>query len=361
MRPRLLYTYLKPTSFVRDDLALLRHAFDVVPHRFDVGDARGIGAASALARAGARQAAWLREEGPQADGLLGWFADYHLALPALWSRATGKPFGVVVGGYDANTVPSLRYGAAMSQWRAPLVRLVLGGASALFPVTPSVLCDENRFAEPPTVLRTGLCVTASRTLDKAQVVPLGVSPEAWPSGPAERPASVLTVAVLNDERTVRVKGIDLLVAAARLLPDVRFDVVGFGSSFLPEAKRLLRPSPNMAFHAAQDRASLATWYAGASVYAQLSRVEAGLPMVLAEAMLCGCIPVGSRVGGIPLTIGEEGEIVDAPDTGEIVEAIRRALRSESEARSRARSQVATRFSLAQREQRLTQAITAMLA
>ena len=361
MRPRLLYTYLRPTSFVRDDLALLGDAFDVVPHRFDVGTARGVGAALALARASARQAAWLRAEGPRAAGLVGWFADYHLVLPSLWARATGKPVGVVVGGYDANTVPSLHYGAGMSRWRAPLVRSVLGQASALFPVTPSVLCDENRFAEPPGVLQTGLCVTAPEAAKRAHVVPLGVSPDAWPMGAPERPPGVLTVAVLQDARTLRVKGIDLLVAAARSMPQVRFDVVGFGEAFRPEAERLLQPPENVAFHPGQDRSALAAWYGRASVYAQLSRVEAGLPMVLAEAMLCGCVPVGSRVGGIPLTIGEEGELVSSPDPAEIVDALTRALRRGPEARARARGRVADRFSLAQRQQRLTEAVAAMLA
>ena len=359
MRPRLLYTYLRPTSFVRDDLDLLQHSYDVRSFHFDV--APGEQKAGALARALARQALWLRAQGDQAAGLLGWFADYHMALPALWSRTTGKPFGVVVGGYDANTVPSLEYGAGMSAWRAPIVRSVLRRAACSLAVTPSVLCDENRFAEPPNILKTGLCVTEPEALPRAQVVPLGVAPGAWPLGPSERAPRVLTVAVLNDQRTVRVKGVDLLVEAARDLPEVSFDVVGFGAAFREEARRWLRPPENMAFHLAQPRRELVGWYQRASVYAQVSRIEAGLPMVLAEAMLCGCVPVGSQVGGIPDTVGEVGALVGAPNPADIAQALSRALRAPASARGAARRRVAEHFSLSQRQQNLTRSVAAMLS
>ena len=58
---------------------------------------------------------------------------------------------------------------------------------------------------------------------------------------------------------------------------------------------------NVSLLPALDRKDLVTHYNTTSIYAQLSRSE-GLPNVLCEAMLCGCIPVGSPVFGIPKAV-----------------------------------------------------------
>ena len=126
--PRLLFSYLQPTSFVRDDLSLLAERYDVRSHEFGVDVARGaLGKAAALARGMARLAAWTRAEGPQADLLYGWFADYHI-LPLARQRRRGLPLALAMGGYDAMDLPDLGYGVFASRWRAPLARRVLRAA-----------------------------------------------------------------------------------------------------------------------------------------------------------------------------------------------------------------------------------------
>lgn len=52
----------------------------------------------------------------------------------------------------------------------------------------------------------------------------------------------------------------------------------------------------------------------------------GLPNTLCEAMLCGCIPVGSEVNGIPLAIGETGFVIKKKDIREAKDAILKANR-----------------------------------
>ena len=361
MRPRLLFTYLKPTSFVRDDLALLQDAFDVRPFHFAVekGQARWETAAQ-IVRTLHRQRRWLRDELPQADAVVGWFADFHLAQPAQAAVARMLPLAVVVGGYDGNTVPELGYGVMASRWRAPLARRVLRQASHLYPVSHSLVCDENRYLDAPALRRTGLCASAPGLATPLTVIPLGVDPAVWPMGPAERVPLVSTVAYLGDHRTVRVKGIDLLIEAARRLPDVRIDIVGVTDAFRPTLTAALRPPPNVTLHPPVAREALAEVYHRTSVYAQLSRIEAGLPMVLAEAMLCGCIPIGSRVGGIPETMGGVGVDVAHPDPDAIAAALRQALDGAEKQRWVARERIATHFTLAQRGERLIAGIQALL-
>ncbi|MEL6614309.1 MAG: glycosyl transferase family 1, partial [Bacteroidota bacterium] len=141
---RLLVPFLAPTSFVRDDLALLGERYEVVP--FEFGTASGAGA---LARAVRRQRRWLAAEMPRADAVFGWFADYHLALPARAAQRRGVPLAVALGGFDAACLPELGYGVFYSRWRAPLAMRVLRSASLLVPVAGALVRSENTVGAAP--------------------------------------------------------------------------------------------------------------------------------------------------------------------------------------------------------------------
>jgi glycosyltransferase involved in cell wall biosynthesis len=51
----------------------------------------------------------------------------------------------------------------------------------------------------------------------------------------------------------------------------------------------------------------------------------GLPNALCEAMLCGCIAVGSDVQGVRTAMGEHGFLVPYGDVAATCDAIRKAL------------------------------------
>ena len=283
MRPRLLFVYQELTSFVRDDLALLRERYDVRPFAFESGR-RG------LVRTTSQQARWLRRELPAADLVYGWFADYHLVLPVLGARRLGKPSIVVLGGYDCAALPGLGYGVFTSRWRAPLARRVVRAATALAPVAEALVLSENRVADWPGITMQGIRAHVPDLETPCEVIPTGYDPAAWPRGPEERGRTVCTVAFVDRERTFRLKGLDLFVQAARALPDVAFDVVGVAPAFAPWIEEHVRPPENVTLHPPRPREELPAVYARASAYAQLSRSE-GLPNALCEAMLSGCVPV----------------------------------------------------------------------
>src|SRR5690606_21590355 len=223
-RPRLLFVYQEPTSFVRAALGLLRERYDVRPFAFGVRAAGGKGArAVALARGAAAQAAWLRRELPSADLVFGWFADYHLALPARAARRAGVPLAVALGGFDCMDLPQLDYGVFRT-WRAPLARFVLRNASVLLPVHDSLLETHNLFLDRAQA--QGVRVHVPGLATPAVEVPTGYDPAAWPLGPAERAPGVLSVGLIDSHRTFLRKGLDLLVEVARRLPAVPFEVVG---------------------------------------------------------------------------------------------------------------------------------------
>jgi glycosyltransferase involved in cell wall biosynthesis len=73
-------------------------------------------------------------------------------------------------------------------------------------------------------------------------------------------------------------------------------------------------------------------------------------------MLCGCIPVGTRVGGIPTAIGTTGYLVDYSDQEGLVQALQRALAAPSGDGLKARDRVEEEFTLARRKRSLYQVI-----
>ena len=355
MRPRVLVSYLQPTSFVRDDLALLAERYDVRAHEFGVDVARGRGGkAAGLAAGAARLAAWVLAEAPRADLAYGWFADYHVAPLAL----RRVPLVVAVGGYDAMALPDMGYGVFASRWRAPVARAVLRRADLLVPVSGSLVRSENTFLRASGSEAQGVAVHVPGLATRCAVVPTGYDPAAWPLGAPDRAPSVLSVATVDSPTTFLRKGLDVLVEVARRLPDVPFRVVGVRTDERA-LRAAYRPPDNVAFLGAVPREALAAEYGRASVYLQLSRAE-GMPNVLCEAMLCGCAPVGSRVFGIPDAIGDAGWVVDdaAPDA--VAATVREALAAPPALRARARDRIATTFPRARRRRELFAHFEALL-
>ena len=341
MPPKLLFVYLRSSSFVREDIRLLEEAFDVVA--FEFGRRGGGHNLGPFAFAGllCKQAWWLLRELPRAAAVYGWFVDYHMALPVLAARFFRKPVLVVVGGFDAVSLPSLGHGVALSGWRRWIARMVFRRADVLLPVSGSLVRSRNRFSEGPEEREYGLRMLAPDTPAAIRVVPTGYDPAAWPAGPVERAPVVGTVGFIRGERTFRIKGIDLFFEAARLMPDIRFRVVGVSDPDVIVAR--WNPPPNVELFPPAPREALIAHYGEMSVYAQLSRAE-GLPNVLCEAMLCGCVPVGSRVFGIPECMGEAGFLVDEPCAPAVCEAIRAALDAAGPAsRTAARAQIERLF------------------
>ena len=351
-RPRLLFICLAFTSFVKDDLALLREHYDVRVFHFDANRfSSRAGRLLGVAYYGVKQFLWLLRELPRADLVFGWFAGYHLVLPVLLARGTGKPAAVALGGTDSNWLPELGYGVYDSPWQAPLARWVLRKASLLLPVAEALMYSESRYATWPKRRANGVRAHVPELKTPFEVVPFGYDPSAWPMGPLDREPVVSTVALIASERTLRVKGVDILFEVARELPDITFQVVGVAEAYAPEAQSYFDPPPNVRLLPPRSRHELPAAYAASSVYVQLSRTE-GMPNVLCEAMLCGCIPVGSDAAGIPHVIGEAGFVVDEPDASAIAGTIKEALSQGPEARRRARRRIEESFPVARRRKQL---------
>jgi glycosyltransferase involved in cell wall biosynthesis len=133
------------------------------------------------------------------------------------------------------------------------------------------------------------------------------------------------------------KGLETFVKAAKYLPNVNFVLIG---KHLDDSVRYLKSiaASNVSFPGFVSDVELLHFYQRAKVYCQLSIYE-GLPNALCEAMLCGCVPVGTKYCGIPTAIGDTGFYVAYDDVDSTVEGINKALNSDFEKSEAARLRI----------------------
>jgi glycosyltransferase involved in cell wall biosynthesis len=169
------------------------------------------------------------------------------------------------------------------------------------------------------------------------------------SGPKER--IVVTVAAVQSDGRLRIKGIDILFEVARKLPQIKFVLIGFDAV---RFKNLVPPT-NLNLYPVLDQSKLLQYYRRAKVYCQPSRRE-GLSNALCEAMLCECIPVVTDVGGSSRAVGETGIVVRPNDSAALAAAVEAALGVEEDKGRQARERIIGMFPKEKREKRLKELI-----
>ncbi len=274
-----------------------------------------------------------------ADLTFTWFAGGAAFAAVLFSKILVKKSIVIVGGYEVCDVPELvDYGAPKSPFWSRVTKFVLQHADKVLTV------DES--------LKESAIGKAKVSGKNIRTVPTGYDPEVWKfSGQKED----LVISVGGEGR-IQIKGLDTFVEAAKYLPDVKFILVGpYSDQDMQYLKSLA--SPNVEFPGFIPNEELPQWYSRAKVYCQLSRYE-GLPNALCEAMLCQCVPVGTKVAGIPRAIGNTGFYAPYGDVAATVEAIRKALNCDKA--KEARQRIKNMFPLERRERELIMEINELL-
>jgi glycosyltransferase involved in cell wall biosynthesis len=317
-RLKILFTSTHLTSFIRDDLHLLRRHFDV-EHLITQG-ARSLFKIAAAVR--------------RADVTVTWFASVYAAVVVFFAQRWNKRSMIIVGGVDVANLPEIGYGVWRSRWKSVLVRYALRHADRVLVVDAS--------------LQRAAIQRANYDGNNIRCVPTGYDARRWhPAG--EKEPLVLTVSKCEDLTRLKVKGVPFLLDTAKRMTDVRFILVGPSRHLLPHLRADAPPNVEIVPYVEQDE--LLAFYQRAKVYCQPSYSE-GLPNALCEAMLCECIPVGTAVGGIPTAMQGIGFLVPYGDVHALVEAITQALAAPSSVGHRARAHIAENFTLSHRENAL---------
>lgn len=324
-RIRVALVYLDEASFVGRDREILKGAFEVRDVR-----CKGKRAIPRIVLAVLRS-----------DVAFCWFALDHAYVACRVARLTGRKTVVVVGGLDAARRPDLGYGSNLDPGMRRRTRYTLSHADR-------VLLVEEHLREE---------VARNVGVDRADLtfVPLGFDTEYFRPGDGPR-TTVLTVAIVNDVNVSR-KGLDVFVETARRIPDLRFVLVGGRDNAATAALRRAAP-PNLEIVGRISDEELRERFRQARVYVQLSRYEA-FGSALGEAMACGCVPVGTDVGGIAAQIDGVGALVPAGDVEATVRAIQDAYTRGDAAASRRR--IVEHYPIERRRRALTEIVSSLRA
>ncbi len=344
------------------------------------------------------RALWTVTRMPITAPVLIWFADYHAAPLTLLAKARGLRVLIFVGGYDAVNYPEFRYGVHQSRLRGYCARLALKRCDHIIANHAALLSSSNEYynpkghpegvyrlipglGTPASVIHNAVIgdqgLSGSSGLPPGEVDrPLGrsQSPDRSPAEPfragarnsmreadspdvagghrsaatngaaasaATTPArisQILTVGSTPRLEDFYNKGYDLLARVAARRPELMFVWVGIDPCWLTElnAKFGLDRLTNLTLIPQLPQGDLHALMRQSAVYAQPS-ISEGMPNALMEAMLMGCLPVGSRVAGIPTVIGDWGLIIDRRDSEALEDALDQALSREPDRAAISRS------------------------
>ena len=297
-----------------------------------------------------------------------WFADYLSFYPVLFSKVFSKKSIICAGGYEATYIPEINMGvftnASLSKSvRAFCVRFSLRNCTYILPVDETLIEYTNNYiySDIPgkQPLKDGIKNFIPGIKTNFQTMYLGYDPELFkkPEG-IKKEISIVSAGLIVNDDEFRRKGFDLLIKAAKQMPDVKFTLIGFDEQNLAKVKTTI--TPNVHLFGIVPYSKLIEEYCKAKVYAQFSMFE-GMPSSICEAMLCECIPAGSNVNGIPKIIGSTGNVAEKRDVNEIVRALTAALSSPSSKGEEARKHIMTQFSFKRRETELLELVRSLLS
>ncbi len=330
-RPRILFSSCDDleSSFIQNDLEFLRRHFDVkvVDSVFSIDRLKDtLGTMRNLIGG----ILW-------ADVVFVWGAGFDAFWAVGLSRIFKKRSIVVVMGYEVAEVPEIGYGAMLNSISAYTVKFVLRNANRVLAV--------SKFSKEEILKYTNS--------ENVELVYNGVDCDKFkPKG--EKEDLVITVGSILKNR-IKLKGLETFVETARFLPEVRFIVIGLSEDTIDYLKTLATSNVETTGFLSQD--NLIQYYQRAKVYCQLSYRES-FGMSLAEAMLCGCVPVVTNNAALPEVVGDTGFYVPYGDPKGTAGAIKKALNSAGE--KEARERIEDMFTFEKREERLINEIERVL-
>ncbi|WP_207431188.1 glycosyltransferase family 4 protein [Sabulibacter ruber] len=314
-KPVLLYFYPAQSSFVVKDLRLMEQQYEVRHQGF------------LPAKKWQTPLVWLGQfffllsHIWQAKALVVMFAGYHSFFPALFGKLARKPCLIVAGGTDCVSFPSIGYGVFTNPILGRFARWSYQLAAHIAPVHEKLVWQDYTY-QPNDFLHQGFRFHCPDLKTPHTVVYNGYDASFWQPDPAvvRQPNSFLTVcAGLNMRFTQRLKGVDLILEVAHLVPEATFTIVGAPDSFkFPNQAANVKLLPKMPL------ADLKGIYSAHTFYMQLSMSE-GFPNALSESMLCGCVPVVSQVAAMPDLIGSSGFVLKERKVEMLEQVVRQAM------------------------------------
>ena len=283
--------------------------------------------------------------------LISWFNDYHSFIPILFSKIFFKKSIIIVGGYDAIVDNKNKHGLFFKGGlRSFIAKMTYKMVSEVWVVHKSLEngCD---FAKQKFNIISGVRSFTKNKRIVIKEINTGYDTRFWNYEENISKTRVLTAAFFSDKRVVDIKGLNGFNKLASFLPEINFTIVGESEISIMDFIDL---ESNVKVIGVQSKTQMKKLYQKNKFYFQGSRLE-GLPNSLCEAMLCGCVPIGSRVFGIPDVIGNTGILFDTEND---LEKIAQFIKSEFgfENFKKARKRVIQNFDISIRTEKIKKSI-----
>lgn len=319
---RIGYVYLTKSTFVERDLKILDIQYQVIEFPFFSRSSNSM----LIPFLWIKQIFRILYHIQKIDAFFCWFIDYHALIPAFFSKIFNKQLICVLGGFDTINIPQINHGLFNSRWRAPIGRFVYQCSRLLLPVSSSLINSENSYTYYPINKKFGFKHEVNMR-EQPRIIPIatGYDIEFWMDENKSRKHIISTVAFVNSDKRVWIKGIDILLKVAHIMPNYTFIIAGFKSQFIYHFKSNNFIPDNVKLESALSVQQVKKLFNITKVYVQLSRLE-GFPNVLCEAILCGCVPVGSNVFGIPEIITNKELLVNTQSPKKIKSIIEKAMK-----------------------------------
>lgn len=275
------------------------------------------------------------------------FSGFHTLLPALFNKLLPNTKSIIIlGGSDSNLFPSIDYGNYRSFLYGFATQWSIKHAYHLLPVSKDLIETTNTYSEADPKLQ------GVKNLIKGFNVPFteihnGFNDHKFQNTKlaTKQSNSFVTIAGGADSKKIReLKGIDLIIEAAKELKHYSFTIIGsaYNHPDLPS---------NITFLPFIKNSELPHFLSTQEFYLQIS-ISEGFPNALCEAMLCECIPVISQVGILPEIIGNSGYILKKRDSKELISLIKTHGKYSENLANEARTRIQLNYPLKKREEKL---------
>jgi glycosyltransferase involved in cell wall biosynthesis len=348
-RENLIYVYPSRSTFILRDIEILKEDYNITEFFFDTSNKTKIPFQFL------KQFFFLVKNVPSSKAIICHFAGYSSFLPSLISKLFHKKCLIIVAGNDGSKFPDFKYGNYTKKLFGFVTGTSLRFASHILPVHESLYFQNYSYYDGGKPAQG-----YSFFFPKAKNVPYtpvyyGYDSSVFTILPAvvRKRNTYLTIGNLSDPYSFIRKGYDLIIELAFKRPDCDFTLIGWdGVSALTVPKNVVL-LPYMPQNEIIEQFNLHQFYL------QLSVME-GFPNALAESMLCGCIPIGSNVSGIPYIIQDSGFILRERNI-HLLSNLIDEIKSKSEAElttlsQKARNRVAAEFTYQNRKEKIIQII-----